>query len=152
LQLWLILIILVPVVNFARLYSWLFAAPKATTPLWRVIIWWEIRRIPYNLVIAVYGFICLMIFFWAIMTSGHLQPGEDAVEPLALIAAPFVVNICYTLGWFAELAVRLVVPSLSPRFSSILLKIGIGFSLFIVSIPSTCWLVYRLLQVIGVLQ
>jgi hypothetical protein len=140
------------VIKFERVYFWLFDTPKALPSWWRVIIWWEIRRIPYNLVVAVYGLLCLIIFFWAITSSGHLQPGEDAVEPMALIVAPFVVNICYTLGWLAELAARLVIPSLSTRFSPILLKIGIGFSLLVISIPAMFWLGYHLLQAIGTLR
>ena len=32
-----------------------------------------------------------------------LQPGEDAVEPMALLLAPFAMNLCYTAGWVAEL-------------------------------------------------
>ncbi|MBI3028029.1 MAG: hypothetical protein HYY64_00745 [Candidatus Rokubacteria bacterium] len=58
--------------------------------------WWEVRRIPFNLIVGVYGVVCLVAFFWAITTSGHLQPGEDAVEPLALLAAPFGINVLYT--------------------------------------------------------
>jgi hypothetical protein len=139
-------------IKFEHVYSWLFAVPKDLPSWWRVIVWWEIRRIPFNLIIAVYGLLCLMIFFWAITSSGHLEPGEDAVEPMALIAAPFIVNICYTTGWFVELAARMMIPSLSTRFSSALLKIGIGFSLFVISIPAMLWLGYRLLQVIDILQ
>lgn len=66
---------------------WLFANPN-TDRWWRAVVWWELRRIPFNVVIGTYGFICLMIFFWAIVTSGQLQPGEDAVEPIALFLAP----------------------------------------------------------------
>ncbi len=144
-----VLIILFAMNIIKRIYSWLFSVHESPPSWWRVILWWEIRRIPYNLIIAVYGFVSLLIFFWAILTSGQLQPGEDAVEPIGLILAPFAVNFCYTFGWLAELSVRLVYPSLSVRFSPILLKIGIFFSLFMISLPSGFWLTYRLLQIFG---
>jgi len=61
---------------------------------------------------------------WAIATSGHLHPGEDAVEPIALLAAPFGINLLYTLGWLVEVPARLLRPGLSPRFGQLLLKMG----------------------------
>src|ERR1700677_4510188 len=64
------------------LYRWLFA-PQARPGAWRTIAWWELRRIPVNLLIGVYGIFCLSVFFWAILSSNVLQPGEDAVEPMA---------------------------------------------------------------------
>jgi hypothetical protein len=81
-----------------RAKSWLFTPQQPSVPWWRVIVWWELRRIPFNLLIGAYGILCLLLFFWAITTSGHLQEGEDAVEPLALLAASFAANACYTLG------------------------------------------------------
>jgi hypothetical protein len=72
---------------------WLFSRSDVDTGWWRVIAWWELRRIPFNIIIGAYGIACLAVFFWAITTSGRLSPGEDAVEPMALMAAPFVINI-----------------------------------------------------------
>jgi hypothetical protein len=63
--------------RFAR---WLFADSPNTPSPWRVIAWWELRRIPFNIIIGIYGVLCLIIFFFSILTSGHLQVGEDAVE------------------------------------------------------------------------
>src|SRR6187455_2657407 len=101
--------------------KWMFGRPAAGRSLGKVVLWWELRRIPFNLIVGFYGIVCLAIFFWAIGTSNELQPGEDAVEPLALIAAPFVINALYTLGWLVEVSTRILVPNLSPRFGPILL-------------------------------
>jgi len=135
-----------------RAKSWLFAPQSMPVRWWRVILWWELRRIPFNLLIGAYGALCLVLFYWAITSSGHLQPGEDAVEPLALIAAAFAANACYTLGWLLELPVRLLMPALSAQFGAVLLKLGIGFSLFIISVPAVFWVGYRLLQFAHVLR
>lgn len=69
------------------------------------IIWWERRRIPYNaIVIAIAA-----LSFGIIEGIGArlVQPGEDVVEPLALIffGGAFIAgaNVCYTLGWVTEL-------------------------------------------------
>ena len=135
-----------------RAIRWLFEAHKTPITWWRVVLWWELRRIPYNLLIGIYAVICLLVFYWGITTSGHLQPGEDAVEPMALFIAPFVVNICYTLGWVAELPLRLLEPSLSPRWGPILLILGFGFSMFVISIPAVIWGGYRVLQLAHALK
>ena len=133
-----------------RFANWLFANPQGPRSLWGVVVWWEVRRIPFNLIIGAYGFLCLVTFFWAIATSGHLKPGEDAVEPLALLAAPFGINVLYTLGWLVEVPTRLVVPSLSPGFGPLLLKLGLGLGLFLITLPAAFWVGYRLLQLAGI--
>ena len=103
-----------PVGAVQRFAAWLFSNPKEPVSASRVIAWWEIRRLPFNLIVGAYGILCLAVFFAAITSSGHLQPGEDAVEPIALVAAPFVINILYTLGWIVELTARSLEPGLSP--------------------------------------
>ena len=133
-----------------RFTNWLFAKPASPSSSWRVVAWWELRRIPFNIIIAVYGALCFAIFLWAIATSGHLQPGEDAVEPLALLAAPFGINVLYTLGWLVEVPARLLVPGLTPRFGPILLKLGLGFGLFLISVPAAIWAGYRFLQLVRI--
>jgi len=105
--------------------------------------------LPFNVVIGAYGIVCLIVFFWAIGTSGHLQPGEDAVEPIALLAAPFGINALYTFGWLVEVPARLLVPDLTPRFGPLLLRLGMGLGLALISLPAVFWAGFRFLQMIG---
>ena len=133
-----------------RFTAWLFMNPQEPRSLWRVIAWWELRRISFNIIVVVYGALCFVIFLWAITTSGHLQPGEDAVEPLALLAAPFVVNLLYTLGWLVEVPARHLVPGLSSRFGPMLLKLGLGLGLLLITMPAVFWGSYRLLQLVRI--
>ncbi len=133
-----------------RFADWLFANPEGPRSPGRVVAWWEARRVAFNVVIGVYGLICLGIFFWAIVTSGQLQPGDDAVEPIALTAAPFGINILYTLGWLVEVPARMVAPGLSPHFGPLLMKSGLGLGLLLITLPAAFWLGYRLLQLVGI--
>jgi len=133
-----------------RFAGWLFSNPKDQDSPKGVIVWWEARRLPFNLIIGTYGILCLVVFVAAITTSGHLQPGEDAVDPLALVAAPIVINVLYTLGWMVELTARSLEPGLSPRFGPRLLKLGFGLGLFLSTMPAALWSAYRLLQWGGV--
>ena len=132
--------------------GWMFSPQPPPVSLWRVILWWELRRIPYNILVGLYGVFCLIVFLWAITTSGYLKPGEDAVEPMALLAAPFGVNICYTLGWLVEVPARTLVPSLSPRFGPLLMRMGIELSVLLISVPAVYWGGYRLLQLVHVMR
>jgi hypothetical protein len=135
--------------TMTRIARWLFASPTQPVRLWKVIVWWELRRIPFNLIIGAYGLLSLAVFFWAITSSGRLGPGEDAVEPMALMAAPFRINLLYTLGWLVEGPARLLVRDLSPRFGPALLALGLAMGLFFSTVPAALWVGVRVLQGIG---
>jgi hypothetical protein len=133
------------------IFRWLFAPPTLPGAV-RSIGWWEARRIPVNLLVAAYGVVCLLIFFWAITSAGVLQPGEDAVEPLAILAAPILFNVAYTLGWMVEAPARAAVPNLSPKFGPRLLMLGLAFSFCVISLPALFWGAYRCLQIVRLIK
>jgi hypothetical protein len=112
------------------------------------IVWWELRRIPFNAILLVTG-VCS---FGIIAGIGALlvQPGDDVVEPLALIFGGIgfviVANACYTLGWITELLwsggdtarTEGVRPTVSRR--------GLSFSVVVTAAPGVliplAWLVF----------
>lgn len=117
-----------------------------------VVKWWELRRIPYNIIIGCFGMVCLLVFYGALSSSGQLAPGEDAVEPLALLAAPVLANICYTFGWIVEIACRQLglatIGDLGPR----LLRFGLIFSMFVVALPALIWSSIWILQLLHLID
>lgn len=127
-----------------KVAAWPFRPPHPPITWTRTILWWELRRIPYNILVGFCAIVSLVVFFLAIAGSGALAPGEDAVEPLgllaALILAPIAINICYTLGWIVELILRGISPTLSPHFGPILLAAGLAFSCLVVALPALFWL------------
>jgi hypothetical protein len=135
-----------------RFRGWLFASPQGPRSAWKVIAWWEVRRLPFNLIVGVYGSLCFLIFFWAITASGQLQPGEDAVEPLALVAAVLGINFLFTLGWLIEVPARLLAQSPPPRLAPRLMKVCLALVLVFVSLPAAFWAGYRVLQLVGVVS
>lgn len=134
------------------LIRWLFADPPAPVSTWQVIRWWEIRRLPFNLIVGVWGLVALALLAARIHGAGVLKPGEDGVEPLALLFAPIAVNLCYTAGWLVDVPLRWIRPSFSPRFTPWLFRLGFGLSLFVVSLPAGFWGGYGLLQGLPVLR
>jgi hypothetical protein len=127
----------------------LFAPPTLPVSATGAIGWWERRRVAYNALVLGVGAISLAVFYTAIVTSGTLPEGEDAVEPLALIVAPIAVNLCYTAGWLIEAPLRALVPRLTPRFGPVLFGVGLGFSLLLVVAPGIWWGGYRVLQLLN---
>jgi hypothetical protein len=123
----------------------LFSAPQEPRSILGVIGWWELRRIPYNIIVGSVGLCSLLLFFFFITHSAVLQPGEDAVEPLAIIFAPLVINIFYTAGWLVEVFSRLIFRERIARLGPLLLKFGLAFSLLVALFPALYWGMYWLL-------
>jgi hypothetical protein len=72
---------------------------------WDAIAWWELRRIPYNLLLAVLGLTTILFIGWF---ASHLDLRDaDVLNPfgfvLAIIAYGIAANVFYTLGWISEL-------------------------------------------------
>jgi len=71
-----------------------------------VIGWWETRRLPYNLVVGAAGAVTLTGVHLLAALPPHAQP-IPLLPSLAVAAAYGVMaNICYSVGWLAELMVR----------------------------------------------
>jgi len=122
-----------------RFQSWLLAVPREPTTIGRIIVWWEIRRIPYNLIFGCIGIVSLALFFFFSTGSGSLESGDDAVEPIAIIAAPFLMNLFYTLGWIVESSLRISGVSKTREVGVFLFKLGCAFSLFVIWLPTIVW-------------
>jgi hypothetical protein len=101
------------------------------------IAWWELRRIPYNLSVAVVGI--LSIFAMELIGSTVVQAGDDFVEPFAILAGVVfcgcALNLWYTLGWVEER--RLPIPNRSV-YRKVQFRKRLLYSCAIVTLP--CWL------------
>jgi|SRR5581483_4024112 len=131
----------------------MFSVPTEPRSFCAVIFWWEARRIPYNLILGISGIAGLLVYAFFISISGVLEPGEDLIEPMALIAAPFVVNMCYTAGWATELLVRAVYPSTAIGFGPRLFRLGLLLSVVITVLPGIYWGAFcfvKLMRVLGI--
>lgn len=106
----------------------------------QIIAWWELRRIPFNLIVGLVGLSSLAVtlsFADLAHELERMEPGQNFIEPLLLALAPIVLNICYSAGWIVELGFR----SRWPAIASLLMKVGLAFSVFALSLPALFWLV-----------
>ncbi|MCB9193962.1 MAG: hypothetical protein H6597_05455 [Flavobacteriales bacterium] len=67
------------------------------------MLWWELRRIPYNVVIVVFALL-LSIIQGAFFKGGG--GGSPLILLLLLLGALLVANIFYTFGWVLDLLFR----------------------------------------------
>lgn len=85
--------------------NWLLNPGHPAGKTTEVVLWWELRRIPYNLIVGAVG--VAAIVFMELLGDTFIPPGEDMVEPLALVGAIFMfgllANLGYTMGWIMEL-------------------------------------------------
>ena len=128
----------------ARRIRQLFSPPEVPISLRTVIVWWEKRRLIYNVFVLSTAVIVLIIFYVATALSGELEAGEDAVEPLAVTAAISLLlvfsNVFYTLGWLIEISVRAFSGSRFRRLGPCLFAAGLVLSLVVVGWPALAWL------------
>jgi len=69
---------------------------------WDAVVWWEIRRVPFNLVILAAGIVSALVI--AFVGSRVFGADQDIGSPF-MEAAFYAIaaNLCYTLGWITEL-------------------------------------------------
>ena len=96
-----------------------------------IILWWESKRIRYNLIVGLTGISSIVLVLVA--GSAAVKPGVDFEEPIALIFGPIVfgimANVCYTAGWIVDIGFYRA----APRFK--LFQFGLIFSIVVAGLP-----------------
>ena len=102
------------------------------------ILWWELRRIPFNGLLLAAGIFSFGVI--ELIGSRLIEPGEDVVEPLAVIfgGAAYVIaaNLCYTLGWITELLWSRGDTSLTETIRPTIYRRGLMLSLVLTLSPA----------------
>ncbi len=72
---------------------------------WDSILWWEIRRIPFNGVIGLLGLATIMVIEF--LGAGLVKPADDVDGSFVLLFGALIyglgANVAYTLGWITEI-------------------------------------------------
>jgi hypothetical protein len=91
----------------------------------KIIGWWELRRILYNLIV----FIALAIFLYLVPVFVEVPPDEDVIAPIAIVGFVCLCNLFYTLGWIVELNDR------HKGVGQDLFKLGLVLTLAVILLP-----------------
>jgi hypothetical protein len=128
----------------------IFKAENPTDNFWESFVWWEIRRIPYNLIVGLTGLACTITFLYAgsVYLEPTLPPGEDFVEPIALFGGILLfglgANVCYTFGWIVESQMKQIDLGARRAFRERNFKLGLLFSTLLACAPLGLALLYWL--------
>ena len=103
--------------------------------VFQIIIWWELRRILYNIIVLICGILSLLIMMSAVSGRVELEPGEDFYEPIMIPIFAVLCNFGYTLGWLTEIFIKR-----SLTYGTRMFKVGLYFTLFWVFLPTIIWI------------
>lgn len=116
--------------------KWLLTPAKPS--ILGIIIWWEIRRIPYNilmLIIGIVGLVLVMLMMELSTSEFPPSPEDDFVPLIAVMGAATIANICYTGGWIVEIFARLRWKEKASHFGPIMWSVGMVFSTVVCFLP-----------------
>jgi hypothetical protein len=111
----------------------LFPLPAVRRTPIGILMWWESRRLMYNVIVGVTGLVTLA----TIGAISLIPPGLPGVRPplLAILAYGVLANICYTFGPVVEIALhRLWKDRVLPVGPS-LFRQGLSFSVGLTALP-----------------
>lgn len=116
-----------------------FSRDVVNPNVWQTIGWWEVRRVPYNLLVGIAGVITGAVCFITALACEHFL-GEPIGAPNAftffvVLAYGITANVCYTAGWIAELIVQKLWPEEGKAFGKISFFLGLIFSILLTLAP-----------------
>jgi hypothetical protein len=120
----------------------LFTRPIGPMPSMAVVLWWEARRVPYNVIVGAVGLgtsAIMVAVAYTCESRGGAPIGLPDPPGLALVGVVLygiVANICYTGGWITELLVGKLWSVDTTRFGPIALTLGIAFSMLVTLVPA----------------
>jgi hypothetical protein len=132
----------------------LFNRKEAQKSAWSVIVWWEARRIFYNLILGVTGILTIAVCFGSAAIGEHYigipigLPGSPLFALFGIAAFVIMANVCYTGGWIAELVARKIWKDQADNFGKIVFFLGLSFSVLLTLVPSVIVIGSLIIQLI----
>jgi hypothetical protein len=104
-----------------------------------VLLWWESRRLAYNIVIGITGVVSV-----GFLVANSLIRGDDCGIPdpplfalLLIIGYGVMANVCYTLGAFAEIVARVTMGKESAsKLGQTSFVVGLALSVILTIAPA----------------
>lgn len=120
-----------------RVIDWLLDPTPRVLKSSDAVRWWELRRIPYNIIVGAVGGLSVVVM--ELLGNLVVRPGEDFEEPRVLIFGiilfGFLANVGYTLGWILELRLPASNTQLRRAFRAKNFRRGLLWSCFLASAP-----------------
>lgn len=108
----------------------------------QAIGWWEARRVPFNLVVAIAGTVTVVVVSVVGLAATLLfhsdfgLPDPPLFAVIGVIVYALAVNVCYTGGWLAEILIRTAWPEQADRFATLSLSLGLLLTVLVTLVPA----------------
>jgi hypothetical protein len=128
--------------NFARSLEFLVTRSREVVGAAKIIGWWELRRIPYNILVGLAGLMtCAASLFLAWISQSLVGepvglPDPPAVVPLFIGLYAFLANVLYTAGWCVELLFTRWFRRDLSIYAQAAFVVGTVFSVFLTLLPA----------------
>jgi hypothetical protein len=109
---------------------------------WRIVGWWEARRILFNLIVGATGIVAAGVILLTALVSERLlgvpigMPDPPIIAVFGVILFGVATNVCYTGGWIGELVVRRAWPDQSDQFGALTFTLGLVFAVVVTLSPA----------------
>ena len=125
----------------------LFPLPDYRRTPWSLLAWWESRRPTFNLFVGGTGLLTLA----AVTLFSALPPRGPALGAVWLGVGVYGVlaNVCYSLGWLAELGMRALWGDEAPYAGPALWRQGLSFSLGLTLLPIPVAMLSWVVRLVG---
>ena len=107
----------------------------------QIILWWEARRLFFNIVVGIAGIITIFTILLSAMIAEKLVnepigwPDPPLFAIIGVVLYAIGANVCYTAGWLAELISREVWGDKAKSFAEISFTLGVIFSFLLTLLP-----------------
>jgi hypothetical protein len=113
----------------------------------QIILWWERRRLLFNLIVGATGILtCTLLLVGEMLAEKIFGDEVGAGSPILAVFGVFaygiMANICYTGGWISELIAKYVWKEQAENLGKIAFALGIIFSVLLTLLPVAffcCW-------------
>lgn len=120
-----------------RATHWLFRDNQHSDSIGKIIAWWEIRRIPYNILVGLVGVVSLAVNLelWEnyVKLPTEIEGGPGPL--VSVLVFGVLANIFYTSGWVFEAIYKAIRHHGSNILGRRLFICGLVFSLLLAALP-----------------
>jgi hypothetical protein len=119
----------------------------------QIILWWERRRLIFNLIVGATGILtCTLLLVGEMLAEKFFRDEGGGGSPILAVFGVFaygiMANICYTGGWISELVAKYVWKEQAENLGKIAFALGIIFSVLLTLLPVVFYLLLVLLKIL----
>jgi len=138
----------------SQLVDVLYPVPDLRRTAISSLRWWESRRLLFNKVVGATGMVTLASVSVFFLLPPHTLGEFSLLGMIAgSVAYGIAANLCYSLGWLAELAARALWGRRAPDVGPLLFRQGlifsVGLTLFPVLLVAMIWVLQVVLAIVS---